>query len=68
MEKKKHMSLAMQIFVATLLAIFAGVLLQSQADFANNYHQALRHHLPEPGEIHRGAHCAVFHHCAASSP
>lgn len=29
MEKKKHMSLAMQIFVATLLAIFAGVLLQS---------------------------------------
>ena len=25
MEKKKHMSLAMQIFVATLLAIFAGV-------------------------------------------
>ncbi len=37
MEKKKHMSLAMQIFVATLLAIFAGVLLQGQADFANNY-------------------------------
>ena len=37
MEKKKHMSLAMQIFVATLLAIFAGVLLQSQADFANNF-------------------------------
>ena len=31
------MSLAMQIFVATLLAIFAGVLLQSQADFANNF-------------------------------
>ena len=27
----------MQIFVATLLAIFAGVLLQSQADFANNF-------------------------------
>ena len=37
MEKKKHLSLAMQIFVATLLAIFAGVLLQSQADFANNF-------------------------------
>ena len=37
MEKKKHMALAMQIFVATLLAIFAGVLLQSQADFANNF-------------------------------
>ena len=37
MENKKHMSLAMQIFVATLLAIFAGVLLQSQADFANNF-------------------------------
>ena len=37
MEKKKHMSLAMQIFLATLLAIFAGVLLQSQADFANNF-------------------------------
>ena len=37
MEKKKHRSLAMQIFVATLLAIFAGVLLQSQADFANNF-------------------------------
>ena len=37
MEKKKHMSLAMQIFVATLLAIFAVVLLQSQADFANNF-------------------------------
>ena len=37
MEKKKHMSLAMQIFVATLLAIFAGVLLQGQVDFANNF-------------------------------
>ena len=37
MEKKKHLSLAMQIFVATLLAIFAGVLLQGQADFANNF-------------------------------
>ena len=37
MEKKKHMSLAMQIFVATLLAIFAGVLLQGRADFANNF-------------------------------
>ena len=37
MKEKKKMSLAMQIFVATLLAIFAGVLLQSQADFANNF-------------------------------
>ena len=37
MEKKKKMSLAAQIFVATLLAIFAGILLQGQADFANNF-------------------------------
>lgn len=37
MAKKKPMSLAMQIFVATLLAIFAGILLQGQADFANNF-------------------------------
>ena len=37
MEKKKHMSLAMQIFLATLLAIFAGILFQGRADFANNF-------------------------------
>lgn len=36
MKEKKKMSLAMQIFVAMLLAIFTGLLLQGRADFANN--------------------------------
>ena len=36
MKEKKKMSLAMQIFIAMLLAIFTGLLLQGRADFANN--------------------------------
>ena len=34
MQKKKKLSLAMQIFIAMVLAIAAGLLLQKQADFA----------------------------------
>ncbi len=38
MEKtKKKMSLAVQIFIALVLAIIAGLLLTGNADFANNY-------------------------------
>ena len=37
MQEKKKMSLAMQIFIAMLLAIFAGLFLQGRADFANNF-------------------------------
>ena len=37
MQEKKKMSLAMQIFIAMLLAIVLGLLLQGQADFANNF-------------------------------
>ena len=36
MKEKKKMSLAMQIFIALVLAIIAGLLLQSHADFAEN--------------------------------
>ena len=36
MKEKKKISLAMQIFIAMLLAIFAGLLLQGRADFADN--------------------------------
>ena len=36
MKEKKKMSLAMQIFIAMLLAIFTGLLLQGRADFADN--------------------------------
>ena len=36
MKEKKKLSLAMQIFIAMLLAIVMGLLLQGQADFANN--------------------------------
>ena len=36
-EKKKGLSLAAQIFIALILAIIAGLLLQSKADFANEY-------------------------------
>lgn len=35
--KKKKMSLAMQIFIALILAIIAGLLLQNYASFAENY-------------------------------
>ena len=37
MSKKKPVSLAMQIFAATLLAIVLGIVLQGHAGFANNY-------------------------------
>ena len=37
MKKKKKLSLAMQIFIAMLLAIVGGLLLQGQADFATNF-------------------------------
>ena len=37
MQEKKKFSLAMQIFIAMVLAIVAGLLLQRQADFANTF-------------------------------
>ena len=37
MKEKKKLSLAMQIFIAMLLAIIGGLLLQGQADFATNF-------------------------------
>ena len=37
MQEKKKMSLAMQIFIAMLLAIFTGLLLQGRAEFATNF-------------------------------
>ena len=37
MKEKKKLSLAMQIFIAMLLAISGGLLLQGQADFATNF-------------------------------
>ena len=36
MKEKKKMSLAMQIFIALVLAIIAGLLMQNYADFATN--------------------------------
>lgn len=37
MQEKKKMSLAMQIFIALVLAIIVGLLMGNHADFANNY-------------------------------
>ena len=37
MKEKKKMSLAMQIFIALVLAIIAGLLMQNYADFAESY-------------------------------
>lgn len=37
MKQKKRMSLAMQIFIALILAIVVGLLMQSHAEFAENY-------------------------------
>lgn len=37
MQEKKKMSLAMQIFIALVLAVIAGLLLGKHADFANSY-------------------------------
>lgn len=36
-QQKKKMSLAMQIFIALILAILVGLLIQSHADFASSY-------------------------------
>ena len=36
-QQKKKMSLAMQIFIALILAILVGLLIQNHADFANSY-------------------------------
>lgn len=36
-QQKKKISLAMQIFIALILAILVGLLIQSHADFANSY-------------------------------
>ena len=36
-QQKKKLSLAMQIFIALILAILVGLLIQSHADFANSY-------------------------------
>ena len=37
MKEKKKISLAMQIFIALVLAIIAGLLMQNYADFAESY-------------------------------
>lgn len=37
MKTKKNMSLAMQIFIALVLAIIAGLLMGNHAEFANSY-------------------------------
>ena len=37
MKQKKKMSLAMQIFIALILAIVVGLLMQSHAEFAESY-------------------------------
>ena len=37
MEKKNKLSLAGQIFIALILAVIAGLLMQNNADFANDY-------------------------------
>ena len=37
MNQKKKMSLAMQIFIALILAIVVGLLMQSHAEFAESY-------------------------------
>ena len=37
MKEKKKLSLAAQIFIALVLAIIAGLLMQNYADFANSY-------------------------------
>ena len=37
MKEKKKLSLAGQIFIALILAIIAGLLMQSHAEFAENY-------------------------------
>ena len=37
MKEKKKLSLAMQIFIALVLAIAAGLLMQNYAAFANTY-------------------------------
>lgn len=48
MKEKKKMSLAMQIFIALVLAIIAGLLLQSHADFAESYIKPFLNDILEP--------------------
>ena len=58
-QQKKKMSLAMQIFIALILAILVGLLIQSHADFV---HQAIRYDLSESCEIYRRSDRPVFDH------
>ena len=59
MKQKKKMSLAMQIFIALILAIVAGLLMQSHAEFAESYIKPF-------GTIFLNLHCSsnriIFHY------
>ena len=48
MKEKKKMSLAMQIFIALVLAIAAGLLLQKHAQFAETYIKPFWNNFFEP--------------------
>ena len=48
MKQKKKMSLAMQIFIALILAIVVGLLMQSHAEFAESYIKPFGTIFPEP--------------------
>ena len=60
MKEKKKLSLAMQIFIALVLAIVAGLLLGNHADFAKAYINPFGTIFLESAEVYRRANCTVF--------
>lgn len=62
MKEKKKMSLAMQIFIALVLAIAAGLLLQRYAQFAETYIKPFGTIFLNLLKFNRCSYRAVFHH------
>lgn len=62
MKEKKKMSLAMQIFIALVLAIIAGLLMQNYTDFAESYIKSFWNNFPESNQVYCRSDRPVFHH------
>ena len=56
------MSLAMQIFIALILAIVVGLLMQSHAEFAESYIKPFGTNFPEPCKVHRSSNRIILHY------
>ncbi len=62
MKEKKKMSLAMQIFIALVLAIAAGLLMQNQCNICKHVYQTIWNNLPESCKIHRRSNRIILYY------